>query len=114
MRKHFARTYNGTFTLEINFQDNGNGYGYSVFRAYSYGLCIVQTHYQDGGLDNDLTFTHMCFESMTTRRHLGIARAINAYFTAHDGNPCEMIERLRATRSLRDLTRLYGYISIKD
>jgi len=114
MRKNLKRTYNGTFTIEIEWQDNINGYGYSIFRAYSYGFCIVQTHYQSDMLMYDLSYIYMRYKSMTTRRHLGIARAINAYFTAHNGNPCEMIDRLRATRTLRDLVRLYGYISIKN
>lgn len=101
------KTYNNSFTVEI-VEEGVN----SVLRCYSYYTCILQRHYHDGILREDVTFCDLHYFSQTTRRHQGIARAIDAYFSAHEGNTSEIVNMVARSSSLRDLVRNFGYISI--
>lgn len=107
MNMGIIKHFNGSFHVEIM-----QGEIDSVLRCYSYDTLILQRHYRFYKLRDELTVYDMAFYSKTTRRHQGIARALDAYFSAHEGNTCEMADMVARSRSLRDLVRNFGYISI--
>lgn len=103
-------------------QFNNNFYIYTsnnnVARAlqiYSYNVEILRLVFDTNGkyLEN-ISFCDYTFYNITTRRHLGIARAIGSYFTAHLGIVSEMDRYIKVSKSLRDLVNFFGYISIKN
>ena len=112
-RIEFRHNINGNFVIYVSYCE---GF-YSVLRVYSYGVLILQRMFsnEDGEWNaHPANVADTRFYSVTTRRHQGIAFAIDNYFTAHGGKCYDFLERIKRARSLTDVRRIAGYCSVKS